>query len=34
MGCADDVIRRGFAKFGGVKRRFTKVGEVDGVRRS
>jgi UDP-N-acetylmuramate--alanine ligase len=31
MGCADDVIRTGFAKFGGVKRRFTKVGEVDGV---
>ncbi|MCT2400221.1 UDP-N-acetylmuramate--L-alanine ligase [Novosphingobium mangrovi (ex Huang et al. 2023)] len=28
MGCADDVIQNGFAKFGGVKRRFTKVGEV------
>lgn len=28
MGCADEVIRTGFAKFGGVKRRFTKVGEV------
>ena len=28
MGCPDDVIRTGFAKFGGVKRRFTKVGEV------
>ena len=28
MGCADDLIRTGFAKFGGVKRRFTKVGEV------
>jgi UDP-N-acetylmuramate--alanine ligase len=28
MGVADDVIRTGFAKFGGVKRRFTKVGEV------
>ncbi|MBN8501738.1 MAG: UDP-N-acetylmuramate--L-alanine ligase [Sphingomonadales bacterium] len=31
MGCADAVIQTGFAKFGGVKRRFTKVGEVDGV---
>ena len=31
MGVSDDVIRTGFAKFGGVKRRFTKVGEVDGV---
>ena len=30
MGCSDEVIRRGFAKFGGVKRRFTKVGEVGG----
>jgi UDP-N-acetylmuramate--alanine ligase len=28
MGCPDDVIRTGFAKFGGVRRRFTKVGEV------
>ena len=28
MGVADDVIRTGFARFGGVKRRFTKVGEV------
>ncbi len=28
MGCADEVIRGGFAKFTGVKRRFTKVGEV------
>ena len=28
MGCADSVIQTGFAKFGGVKRRFTKVGEV------
>jgi UDP-N-acetylmuramate--alanine ligase len=25
----DEVIATGFAKFGGVKRRFTKVGEVD-----
>ena len=34
MGVPDDVIRTGFAKFGGVKSRFTKVGEVaigDGV---
>ncbi|MBS0254101.1 MAG: UDP-N-acetylmuramate--L-alanine ligase [Proteobacteria bacterium] len=28
MGVPDEVIRTGFAKFGGVKRRFTKVGEV------
>ncbi len=27
----DDTIRAALAKFGGVKRRFTKVGEVDGV---
>lgn len=31
MGIADEVIAHGFEKFGGVKRRFTKVGEVDGV---
>jgi UDP-N-acetylmuramate--alanine ligase len=31
MGMADSEIVTGFAKFGGVKRRFTKVGEVDGV---
>ncbi len=31
MGVSEDLIRTGFAKFGGVKRRFTKVGEVDGV---
>jgi UDP-N-acetylmuramate--alanine ligase len=31
MGMGDDVVQSGFAKFGGVKRRFTKVGEVDGV---
>jgi len=31
MGCPDEVIRTGFAKFGGVKRRFTKVGEVDAI---
>ncbi|MEP6868243.1 MAG: UDP-N-acetylmuramate--L-alanine ligase [Novosphingobium sp.] len=28
MGCGDSVIQTGFAKFTGVKRRFTKVGEV------
>ena len=28
MNIADDVIARGFAGFGGVKRRFTKVGEA------
>jgi UDP-N-acetylmuramate--alanine ligase len=27
----DDVIRDGFKKFAGVKRRFTRTGEVDGV---
>jgi UDP-N-acetylmuramate--alanine ligase len=31
MGCADSVIQTGFAKFHGVKRRFTKVGEVAGA---
>jgi UDP-N-acetylmuramate--alanine ligase len=31
MGMSDTDIQRGFAKFGGVKRRFTKVGDVDGV---
>jgi UDP-N-acetylmuramate--alanine ligase len=31
MGCGDAIIRDGFAGFGGVKRRFTKVGEVNGV---
>jgi UDP-N-acetylmuramate--alanine ligase len=31
LGIADATIQQGFAKFGGVKRRFTKVGEVDGV---
>ena len=29
LGCSDDTVRSGFAKFGGVKRRFTRVGEVD-----
>jgi len=28
MGCPDAVIRGGFAKFGGVRRRFTRAGEV------
>ena len=28
LGCADAVIQQGFAHFAGVKRRFTKVGEV------
>ena len=34
MGCPDEVICNGFSAFGGVRRRFTKVGEVpsgDGV---
>ena len=31
MGCGDDVIRTGFARFGGVRRRFTRVGEVAGA---
>jgi UDP-N-acetylmuramate--alanine ligase len=31
LGIPDATIQQGFAKFGGVKRRFTKVGEVDGV---
>ncbi|MEJ6009523.1 UDP-N-acetylmuramate--L-alanine ligase [Novosphingobium aquae] len=31
MGCSDEVIQTGFHKFHGVKRRFTKVGEVDGT---
>jgi UDP-N-acetylmuramate--alanine ligase len=31
MGCEDEVIRGGFGNFDGVKRRFTKVGEVDGA---
>jgi len=34
MGCPDDVICNGFSAFGGVRRRFTRVGEVpsgDGV---
>jgi len=31
MGCADDIICTGFSKFGGVRRRFTRVGEVAGA---
>ena len=31
MGCADEVIRSGFGKFGGVRRRFTRVGEIGGA---
>ncbi len=31
MDMDDASIQSGFAKFGGVKRRFTKVGEIDGV---
>ena len=31
MGIAEPVLRRGLAGFGGVKRRFTKTGEVGGV---
>ncbi len=31
MGCPDDVICNGFAAFAGVRRRFTKAGEVAGA---
>jgi UDP-N-acetylmuramate--alanine ligase len=31
MHIGDEVIRKGFAGFGGVKRRFTKTGEANGV---
>lgn len=31
LGIADATIQKGFAQFGGVKRRFTKVGEVGGA---
>ena len=31
LGIEDATIQQGFAKFGGVKRRFTKVGETGGV---
>jgi UDP-N-acetylmuramate--alanine ligase len=30
LGCADETIRTGFARFGGVRRRFTRAGEVNG----
>ena len=31
MGIADEVLRRALGKFAGVKRRFTKTGEVNGI---
>ena len=31
LGCDDDTVRAGFARFGGVRRRFTRVGEVAGA---
>ena len=31
LGATDDTIRSGFARFGGVRRRFTHVGEVSGA---
>ncbi len=31
LGIADEVVARGFERFDGVKRRFSKVGEVDGA---
>jgi UDP-N-acetylmuramate--alanine ligase len=31
LGIADEAIQRGFERFEGVKRRFTKVGEADGA---
>ncbi|GGI92375.1 UDP-N-acetylmuramate--L-alanine ligase [Polymorphobacter multimanifer] len=31
LGLSDEEIRTGFARFGGVKRRFTHVGDVDGI---
>ena len=31
MGCEEGTIRSGFAQFGGVRRRFTRVGEVGGA---
>ncbi|MEO6041754.1 MAG: UDP-N-acetylmuramate--L-alanine ligase [Croceibacterium sp.] len=31
LGCSDEIIRAGFARFGGVRRRFTRVGEVAGA---
>lgn len=32
LGCSDDMIREGFARFSGVRRRFTLVGEALGAR--
>jgi UDP-N-acetylmuramate--alanine ligase len=31
LGIPDDVIAKGFERFGGVKRRFTRVGEIEGA---
>jgi len=31
IGCSDDVIRTGFGGFGGVRRRFTRVGKTNGA---
>ncbi|MFV0642888.1 MAG: UDP-N-acetylmuramate--L-alanine ligase [Sphingomonadaceae bacterium] len=31
MGCEEEIIRTGFSRFDGVKRRFTRVGEVAGA---
>jgi UDP-N-acetylmuramate--alanine ligase len=31
LGIADDVVRKAFAEFKGVKRRFTKTGEANGI---
>jgi UDP-N-acetylmuramate--alanine ligase len=31
LGCSDETIRTGFARFGGVRRRFTRVGTVGGA---
>jgi UDP-N-acetylmuramate--alanine ligase len=31
LGCSDETIRTGFARFGGVRRRFTRAGEVGGA---
>ena len=31
LGMSEDQIREGFARFDGVKRRFSKVGEIEGV---
>jgi UDP-N-acetylmuramate--alanine ligase len=31
LGIADEIVARGFERFDGVKRRFSKVGEIDGA---